>query len=126
MVVWWNGDVRMDARDRPGGATRALLKRATPLGQPFYDSVQVDAYGKLSVCLDTLSGNAAVGATWDKFPFYFKAGSYVIDNKGSVTQGGQVAYESFDAHNDALQTECPGIADLTRQLEILTKPVGPN
>ncbi|WP_422419184.1 polysaccharide lyase family 7 protein [Pseudomonas sp. GZD-222] len=103
MVIWWNGFVRIDARDRPGGATRTLLKKAIPLGQPFDYSVQVDASGELSVCLDTLNGKAAVSTTWDKFPFYFKAGSYVIDNKGPVTEGGWVVYESFDVYNGALQ-----------------------
>ncbi|MET3052125.1 polysaccharide lyase family 7 protein [Pseudomonas alkylphenolica] len=103
MVIWWNGVVRIDARNRPGSSTRTLLKKTITLGQPFDYSVQVDASGELSVCLDTLSGNAAVSATWDKFPFYFKAGSYVIDNKGPVTEGGWVVYESFDVYNGALQ-----------------------
>ncbi|MNW06856.1 hypothetical protein D3C71_2033330 [compost metagenome] len=57
----------------------------------------------MSVCLDTLSASAAVSETWDKFAFYFKAGSYVIDNEGLITEGGWVVYESFDVYNGALQ-----------------------
>jgi len=103
MVIWWNGVVRIYARDRPGSKTRTLLKKAIPLGQPFDYSVQVDDSGELSVCLDTLSASAAVSETWDKFAFYFKAGSYVIDNEGLITEGGWVVYESFDVYNGALQ-----------------------
>ncbi|KEY88735.1 hypothetical protein PC358_06280 [Pseudomonas capeferrum] len=79
------------------------MKKAISLGQPFEYSVQVDATGELSVQLDTLFGNATVNTAWDKFPFYFKAGSYVIDNEGPVTEGGWVVYESFDVFNGALQ-----------------------
>ncbi|MEG0634844.1 MAG: polysaccharide lyase family 7 protein [Pseudomonas sp.] len=103
MVIWWNGFVRIDARDKPSSTTRTLLKKAIPLGQPFEYSVQVDATGELSVQLDTLFGTATVNTAWDKFPFYFKAGSYVIDNEGPVTEGGWVVYESFDVFNGALQ-----------------------
>ncbi|MDP4572257.1 polysaccharide lyase family 7 protein [Pseudomonas sp. LPH60] len=103
MVIWWNGIVRVETRQQPGGFAQTLLEKSVPLGQPFSYSLQVDALGELSVTLDTLSANAAVSTTWNKYPFYFKAGSYVIDNKGPETEGGWVVYESFDVFNGELQ-----------------------
>ncbi|WP_161492844.1 polysaccharide lyase family 7 protein [Pseudomonas putida] len=39
----------------------------------------------------------------EKLPFYFKAGAYVIDNKGAATEGGLVVYETFEVLNGAVQ-----------------------
>lgn len=103
MAMWWNGVVRIETRQSPSGLAQTLLEKPVPLGQPFSYSLQVDAFGELSVTLDTLSASAAVSKTWDKYPFYFKAGSYVIDNKGPETEGGWVVYESFDVFNGELQ-----------------------
>ncbi|ERO65997.1 hypothetical protein P308_16615 [Pseudomonas piscis] len=79
------------------------MKKPVALGQAFDYSVEVDAQGELSIALDTLSANMPVGKSWDRYPFYFKAGSYVIDNEGPATEGGWVVYESFDVYNGALQ-----------------------
>jgi len=103
MVIWWNGYVRIDFRDVPLGATRTLLKKQIPLGQVFEYCVQVDELGQLTARLDELSASAPVNTKWSKYPFYFKAGAYVIDNKGDESEGGWVIYESFDVFNGALQ-----------------------
>ncbi|WP_409297993.1 polysaccharide lyase family 7 protein [Pseudomonas sp. KCJK8993] len=103
MVIWWDGFVRIETRSTPGGLAKTLLKKPVTLGQAFDYHVEVDAHGELSASLDTLSANMTVGKSWDKYPFYFKAGSYVIDNEGPATEGGWVVYESFDVYNGALQ-----------------------
>ncbi|MEE1866897.1 polysaccharide lyase family 7 protein [Pseudomonas auratipiscis] len=102
MVIWWNGYVRIDFRDVPLGTTRTLLKKQIPLGQVFEYCVQVDELGKLTATLDELSASAPVNTKWSKYPFYFKAGAYVIDNKGDASEGGWVIYESFDVFNGTL------------------------
>lgn len=102
MVIWWNGYVRIEIRDVPLGVTRTLLKKQIPLGQVFKYCVQVDELGQLTATLDALSASAPVNSKWSKYPFYFKAGAYVIDNKWPVMEGGWVVYESFDVYNGAL------------------------
>ena len=102
MVIWWNGYVRIEIRDVPLGATRTLLKKQIPLGQVFEYCVQVDELGQLTATLDALSASAPVNSKWSKYPFYFKAGAYVIDNKGPATEGGWVVYELFDVFNGAI------------------------
>lgn len=103
MVVWWNGYVRIEVRDVPLGVTRTLLKKQIPLGQVFDYCIQVDELGQLTATLDTLSASAPVSSKWSKHPFYFKAGAYVIDNKGDASEGGWVVYESLEVFNGALQ-----------------------
>jgi hypothetical protein len=104
MVTWWSGSVRVETRSGPLGLARTLLEKEVPLGQPFDYSVQVDELGELSVALDELRGASAVSSTWKKLPFYFKAGAYVIDNKGAATEGGLVVYEAFEVFNGAALT----------------------
>lgn len=103
MVTWWSGSVRIESRNVPLGSARTLIEKAVPLGQPFDYGVQVDELGELSVSLDELRSASAVSSTWKSLQFYFKAGAYVIDNKGLATEGGLVVYEAFDVFNGAVQ-----------------------
>jgi hypothetical protein len=102
MVIWWNGYVRIEIRDVPLGVTRTLLNKQIPLGQVFEYCVQVDEGGQLTAMLDTLTASAPVNTRWSKYPFYFKAGAYVIDNKGDASEGGWVVYESLEVLPGAL------------------------
>lgn len=96
MVTWWSGSVRIESRSSPLGLARTLLEKPVALAQTFEYSAQVDEGGELNVSLDELSTNMAVGSGWKKFQFYFKAGAYVIDNKGKASEGGWVVYEEFE------------------------------
>lgn len=103
MVTWWSGSVRIETRSVPLGIARTLLEKDVPLGQPFEYSVQVDELAELSASLDELRSASAVSSAWKNLAFYFKAGAYVIDNKGAVTEGGLVVYETFDVFNGAMK-----------------------
>lgn len=102
MVIWWNGYVRIEIRDVPLGVTRTLLKKQMPLGQVFDYCIQVDERSQLTATLDELSASAPVNSKWSKYPFYFKAGAYVIDNKGDGSEGGWVVYEALDVIDGVL------------------------
>ncbi|RYY87274.1 MAG: hypothetical protein EOO15_12390, partial [Chitinophagaceae bacterium] len=102
MVIWWNGYVRIEIRDVPLGVTRTLLKKQMPLGQVFDYCIQVDERSQLTATLDELSASAPVISKWSKYPFYFKAGAYVIDNKGDASEGGWVVYEALDVIDGVL------------------------
>ena len=103
MATWWSGSVRIESRNVPLGSARTLIEKAVPLGQTFDYSVQVDELGELSASLDELRSASAVSSTWKKKLFFFKAGAYVIDNKGAASEGGLVVYETFDVFNGALR-----------------------
>lgn len=68
MVIWWNGNVRIEIRDVPVGVTRTLLKKQIPLDQVFDYCIQVDELGQLTATLDTLSASAPVNTKWSKYP----------------------------------------------------------
>ncbi|RZI88258.1 MAG: hypothetical protein EOP15_11770, partial [Pseudomonas sp.] len=102
MVIWWNGYVRIEIRDVPLGVTHTLLKKQMPLGQVFDYCIQVDERSQLTATLDELSASAPVNSKWSKYPFYFKAGAYVIDNKGDASEGGWVVYEALDVIDGVL------------------------
>ncbi|MNC83860.1 hypothetical protein D3C75_1380630 [compost metagenome] len=46
--------------------------------------------------MNGLNYHIQVNSDWTEFPFYFKAGAYVIDHDGPETEGGWVVYESFN------------------------------
>jgi hypothetical protein len=95
MVTWWNGVARIDVRPTPNGATLKVLSVPCALGETFEYSLEVDASGVLHCTLNGLTYHIQVNAGWAEYPFYFKAGAYVIDHDGPETEGGWVVYEAF-------------------------------
>jgi len=95
MVTWWNGFARIDVRSTPTGSSVKMLSVPCALGDSFEYGLETTAAG-LKVYLNGSNVTLLVSELWKEFPFYFKAGAYVIDNDGPETEGGWVVYEKFD------------------------------
>lgn len=96
MVTWWNGVARIDMRTTPTGTATKVLSVPCELGEAFDYELTVDSWGTLHIFLNGLTKTVQIDTAWNVYPFYFKAGAYVIDNVGPVTEGGWVVYEQFD------------------------------
>lgn len=95
MVTWWNGVARVDYREVPSGLSTKVLSVPCSLGEAFDYKVEIDKSGLLTATINGLCFKAKVNPLWTAYPFYFKAGAYVIDNSGPTTEGGWVVYEKF-------------------------------
>lgn len=102
MVTWWNGYARVDLRTSPTGNAVKVLSVPCGLGQSFKYSVEVDESGKLHVFLEDMYYGVVVDQAWTAYPFFFKAGAYVIDNNGPINEGGWAVYEQFDVFNGSI------------------------
>lgn len=98
MITWWNNIARIDVRTNPTGPAAKVLWRVCGLGESFDYIVEVFD-GVLNIALDGQLHSVPMDAAWNEFPFYFKAGAYVIDNVGPVTEGGWVVYEDFQVYH---------------------------
>lgn len=98
MVTWWNHVARIDVRANPMGPSVKVLWVPCALGESFSYIVEV-FHGAVNIALNSQLHSIPVDAAWTEFPFYFKAGAYVIDNAGPVTEGGWVVYEEFEAYH---------------------------
>ena len=96
MVTWWNGVARFDLREIPSGLSTKVLSVPCPLGESFEYTVKIDKSGLLTGTINGLGFQTQVNPLWTAYPFYFKAGAYVIDNSGPATEGGWVVYENFE------------------------------
>jgi hypothetical protein len=95
MVTWWNGVARADLRANPTDPAVKVLSVPCPLGETFEYRLEVDSSGELHINLEGFGYHLKVSEAWKEYPFYFKAGAYVIDNVGPETEGGWVVYEQF-------------------------------
>jgi hypothetical protein len=96
MVTWWNGVARVDLRLKPSGTAVKVLTVPCKLGESFSYSLAMGTDDVLQIKLNGLVYAVTVDAAWTEFPFYFKAGAYVIDNEGPESEGGWVVYENFE------------------------------
>ncbi len=103
MVTWWNGVARVDVRNSPTGNAAKVLSAPVALGEAFSYSVEVDSSGVLDITLNNLTHIVTVDTAWQQYPFYFKAGAYVIDNVGEESEGGWVCYEEFNVFSGGLE-----------------------
>lgn len=101
MVTWWNNIARIDVRAKPTGASVKVLSVVCGLGESFDYIVEV-FNGKLNISLNGTVISLPLDAAWSEFPFYFKAGAYVIDNDGPETEGGWVVYEEFKVIHETI------------------------
>ena len=95
MVTWWSGVARVDVRATPTGSASKRVSIPCALGESFDYIVEV-LNGVLNVSIGGNRFTMPVDKAWNEFPFYFKAGAYVIDNSGPETEGGWVVYEKFE------------------------------
>ena len=99
MVTWWNGVARVDLRVTPTSSTIKVLSVPCALGESFDYSLVMDVDGRLGISINNSYYGLDVDSNWSEYPFYFKAGAYVIDNVGPETEGGWVVYEKFTVFN---------------------------
>lgn len=90
-------ELRAEVRFKPNdGASPAVLRIPVPAtsgpARANY-SIEVTRYGQLIIVLNGQQFLYPVDPEWATYPFYFKAGAYVIDNTGPSTEGGWVTYE---------------------------------
>lgn len=95
MITWWNGIARIDVRATPTSPSVKVLSVPCALGDSFFYIVEVFK-GAVNIAVNDLLYSMPIDAAWNSFPFYFKAGAYVIDNAGPETEGGWVVYERFE------------------------------
>lgn len=102
MVTWWNGVARIDLRTTPLGNASKLLFVPCAIGESF--EYYLECYdGELHIYINDIYTNVSVDPKWNEYPFYFKAGAYVIDNAGPESEGGWVVYEQFNAYKGELE-----------------------
>lgn len=94
MVTWWSGVARIDVRPNPDGPASKLLEAPCQLGRSFSYGLMIGLNGVLYAELNGVVKPVTISADWDKYPFYFKRGTYVIDHDGLDSEGGWVVYES--------------------------------
>ncbi len=98
------GRVEAVVRRRPGEKTcdsHLLLDGVRP-GDQFGYRIDLDSRGKLQVAASSANGQSTkfsqqVDPRWKKQSLYFKAGVYVLDNKGPSTEGGRVTFHWLDS-----------------------------
>lgn len=100
MVTWWNGVARVDVRNRPTDNAMRALSVPCKLGESFSYSLTMGFDGVLQITLNGLQYALNVSNDWAQYPFYFKAGAYVIDKEGPESEGGWVVYENFEVSHD--------------------------
>ena len=98
MVTWWNGVARVDVRATPTGSATKRVSIPCALGESFAYVVEVFE-GALNISIGGSRFSMPVDKAWNEYPFYFKAGAYVIDNDGPITEGGWVVYEDFEVYH---------------------------
>ncbi|CAH0284444.1 polysaccharide lyase family 7 protein [Pseudomonas brassicacearum] len=101
MVSHWNCFARVDLRPTPGADVETVLSLPVLLGERFEYELKITPERNLYIKLNDEECTVPVKEEWDKYPFYFKRGAYVIDCEGPPEEGGWVVYEdSLVTHQD--------------------------
>ncbi|MBT2342410.1 MULTISPECIES: polysaccharide lyase family 7 protein [Pseudomonas] len=82
--------VRMHPEDADGQVI--IVATGIKLNQPFSYLIHLDKAGVLTVNGAGYQWSSALNTAWANKQLYFKAGVYVQDNTGYVTEGGQVTF----------------------------------
>jgi len=92
------GYVDVAVRENPNDLKSPIVMtyKGMPMNTPFGYSVEVSKQGDLRV---DVAGQVYIGkisSAWSQKKLYFKAGVYVMDNKGPATEGGKVTFTQLD------------------------------
>lgn len=98
------GRIEAVIRQRPGDKacdSHLLLDGVRP-GERFGYRVDLDSRGVLQVAASSENGDSAklshkIDSRWKKQQLYFKAGVYVLDNRGPSSEGGRVTFHWLDS-----------------------------
>ncbi|WP_207284105.1 polysaccharide lyase family 7 protein [Pseudomonas sp. FW300-N2F2] len=96
------GNIVAKVRMRPDDESGQVITIATgiKLNQSFSYLIHLSPAGVLTINGAGYQWNTNISNTWSDKPLYFKAGVYVQDNTGYVTEGGKVTFSMLDIdHN---------------------------
>ncbi len=94
MLAWWNGELRIQARPTPNGELINLARIPCRLSDARKYQINV-GNGEVVANLSGVVASCPIDQAWSAYPFYFKAGAYVIDHEGEWHEGGWVVYEEL-------------------------------
>ena len=94
------GQIRAEVRAHPDDkGSPVVLSFPYQLGEDVEFAINVSSLSVLTVGMNETRYEVPVHPDWLLYPFYFKAGSYVIDNAGTPDEGGLVAYSHLEVYH---------------------------
>ncbi|MCM2463548.1 polysaccharide lyase family 7 protein [Pseudomonas sp. CG7] len=98
------GNIVAKVRLRPDDATGQVITIATgvTLNRSFSYMIHLSPKGALGITAAGYNWRTTVDPSWKVKPLYFKAGVYVQDNTGYVTEGGKVTFSLLEIKHTTL------------------------
>ena len=98
------GNIVAKVRLRPEDATGQVITIATgvTLNRSFSYMIHLSPKGALGITAAGYNWRTTVDPSWKVKPLYFKAGVYVQDNTGYVTEGGKVTFSLLEIKHTTL------------------------
>lgn len=98
------GNIVAKVRLRPDDASGQVITIATgvKLNRSFSYMIHLSPKGALGITAAGYNWRTTVDPTWKVKPLYFKAGVYVQDNTGYVTEGGKVTFSLLEIKHTTL------------------------
>ncbi|EPJ79200.1 MULTISPECIES: polysaccharide lyase family 7 protein [Pseudomonas] len=98
------GNIVAKVRIRPDDATGQVITIATgvTLNRSFSYMIHLSPKGALGITAAGYNWRTTVDPSWKVKPLYFKAGVYVQDNTGYVTEGGKVTFSLLEIKHTTL------------------------
>jgi hypothetical protein len=95
------GYVTVEIRAKPtdSKSPTVMTYPSMPLGHEFTYDINLSKSGLLTTKINGLTHQEQIDPAWGKLYMYFKAGAYVIDNEGPVTEGGRVTFQELKARH---------------------------
>jgi len=95
------GYVTIEIRSTPDDpkSPTVLTYPSMPLGHEFTYDINLSKTGLLTTKINGLTHQEQIDPAWRDLFMYFKAGAYVIDNEGPVTEGGRVRFHELKARH---------------------------
>lgn len=98
------GNIVAKVRMRPDDETGQVITIATgvTLNRSFSYMIHLSPKGALGITAAGYNWRTTVDPSWKVKPLYFKAGVYVQDNTGYVTEGGKVTFSLLEIKHTTL------------------------
>ncbi|WP_460319402.1 polysaccharide lyase family 7 protein [Pseudomonas ogarae] len=98
------GNIVAKVRMRPDDATGQVITIATgiTLNRSFSYMIHLSPKGALGITAAGYNWRTTVDPSWKVKPLYFKAGVYVQDNTGYVTEGGKATFSLLEIKHTTL------------------------
>jgi hypothetical protein len=95
------GYVCLEIREKPTNqdSKLALYLVGVPLSYPFSYSLAISNGNQLTAKLNSKTYRSTISSAWAGQNFYFKAGTYVIDNDGPTSEGGRAQFDALSVRH---------------------------